>query len=75
MRLVLHPLVWSDLDEASSWYEERRSGLREIFLERVEETLSRIEENPRLYPVVHRDIRRAPLTQFPDGAMESLMPA
>lgn len=73
MRLVLRPLVWSDLDEASSWYEERRPGLKEVFLERVEQTLSWIEENPRLYPAVHRDIRRASLRQFPYGVYYALI--
>ena len=73
MKLVFRPLVKGDLDEATRWYEERQPGLREIFLERVGETLSRIEENPRLYPVAHRDIRRALLRQFPYGVYYALI--
>jgi plasmid stabilization system protein ParE len=67
MRLVLRPLVERDLDRATSWYEERQPRLREVFLERVGETLSRIEHNPFLYEIVDLDIRRAPLRQFPYG--------
>jgi len=73
MKLVLRPLVESDLDEATRWYEERQPGLSEIFLKRVGESLARIEENPRLYAILHRDIRRAPLRQFPYGIYYALI--
>lgn len=67
MRLVLRSFIERDLDEATRWYGERQPGLEESFLEDIEHTLSRIEENPSLYQVVHRDIRRAPLRRFPHG--------
>jgi plasmid stabilization system protein ParE len=75
MRLVLRPFVERDLDEAAGWYEERQSGLRDSFIEDVEEILSRIEENPGLYQVVHLDIRRAPLRDFPYGVYYTLIKA
>lgn len=56
---VFRAEVPRDLEEAAGWYEEQRRGLGSRFLEAIEETLDRIEENPRLYPVVHRDFRRA----------------
>ena len=67
MRLVLRPFVEHEIDEAASWYEERQPGLREAFLESIDGTLSRLQENPLLYPVAHLDIRRAPLRRFPYG--------
>jgi toxin ParE1/3/4 len=73
MRLVLRPFVEHDLDKAASWYEERQPGLRETFLERVGDVLSRIEHNPLLYQTVHLDIRRAPLRQFPYGVYYALI--
>lgn len=73
MKLVLRPYVEQDLDEASRWYEERRQGLREEFLQVVEGVFSRIKENPQLYPTVHTDIRRAPLTRFPYGIYYALI--
>lgn len=73
MKLVLRPFVERDLDEAASWYEERQPGLRETFLEAVESTLSRIRENPGLYPTVHLEIRRAPLRRFPYGVFFTLI--
>lgn len=73
MKLVLRPFVERDLDEGASWYEERQPGLRETFLEAVEDTLACIRENPRLYPAVHLDIRRAPLWRFPYGVFFTLI--
>ncbi|HYX25575.1 MAG TPA: type II toxin-antitoxin system RelE/ParE family toxin [Thermoanaerobaculia bacterium] len=73
MSLILRAAVERDLDEAASWYEERQPGLREAFLEVVEDTLKRIEENPRLYPVLRLDIRRASLRRFPYGIYYALI--
>ncbi|MEO6194203.1 MAG: type II toxin-antitoxin system RelE/ParE family toxin [Thermoanaerobaculia bacterium] len=67
MRLAFRPSVERDLDEATRWYEERQPGLRERFLEDVENVLSRIEDTPDIYQAVYRDIRRAPLRHFRYG--------
>ena len=73
MSLVLRPAVERDLDEAGGWYEERQPGLRGAFLEFVEKTLDQIAENPRLYPIIHLDIRRAPLNRFPYSVYYALI--
>ena len=73
MKLVFRPYVERDLDEAATWYEERRSGLREEFLEEIGSALSRVQGNPRLYPVVHLDIHRAPVRRFPYGVFYALI--
>ena len=54
-----------ELTEAALWYEDRREGLGIEFLEEAEQVFKKIEKNPRLYPVVHLDIRRANLRRFP----------
>jgi plasmid stabilization system protein ParE len=73
MRLILRADVERDLDEAAGWYDARRPGLREAFLELVEDVLDHIEENPLLYPVLHLDIRRASLRRFPYGVYYALI--
>lgn len=73
MKLVFRPHVERELDTAANWYEEQQPGLRERFLYEVGETLSRIEENPRSFPVVHLDIRRAAVRRFPYGVFYSLI--
>ena len=66
MRRRLRDEVVQDLTEAADWYDERRPGLGLRFLVAVEETLSRIEENPGLYRSLYRDFRRALLPRpFP----------
>jgi plasmid stabilization system protein ParE len=61
------PEVVSDLEEASSWYRLRREGLGDEFLQEVGKTLAKIEEAPRMYSQVYRDIRRALIKRFPYG--------
>lgn len=73
MRLVLRPPVERELAEAARWYEERQPGLREQFIGAAEEAFSRIAGNPQLYPVVLRDIHRAPLRRFPYGVYYALI--
>ncbi len=56
-----------DLDEAAHWYERQQEGLGGAFLDEVLEAFDRIRENPLVYPVLHRAIRRALLHRFPFG--------
>lgn len=48
-----------------SWYENREPGLGEDFLRCVEACVLSIQRNPRLYPVVLDDFRRALIRRFP----------
>jgi toxin ParE1/3/4 len=73
MKLVFRPYVEREIDEAANWYEERQTGLRDRFLGAVEEALSKVEKNPRPYPTVHLDIRRASLGRFPYGVYYALL--
>lgn len=57
----------ADAQDAYSWYEDRRYGLGEEFLEELRSAVSRIIENPTFHSVVHRDTRRALLKRFPYG--------
>ena len=63
--LTLRPVARAEMEEAYAWYEERRPGLGEEFLTAVREALATVEEAPRRYPVIRRDIRRALLHRFP----------
>lgn len=66
MRRRLRDEIPADLAEAADWYDDERPGLGSRFLEAVEATLTRIEEQPRSFPLVYRDLRRALLPRpFP----------
>jgi plasmid stabilization system protein ParE len=57
----------ADLQEAAAWYEQQRLGLGNELLDAVLTAFARISEQPTLYPVVHREVRRALTGRFPFG--------
>ena len=71
MQVELHPEARAEIRSAALWYEERRSGWGDRFVERLDETLSRIEEAPAAHPLwpgtsaAPVPIRKAFLEQFP----------
>ena len=65
MQIHFEPDAEADLADARVWYGRQRAGLDLAVTLRVDETLTRIVESPYLYPIVHRQLRRAVLRQFP----------
>ncbi|MDP7446872.1 MAG: hypothetical protein QGF28_06720 [Candidatus Thalassarchaeaceae archaeon] len=57
--------VEDDAYSALVWYEERRTGLGEEFLEAFFASARQIPENPHLHEVVRDDVRRMLLRRFP----------
>jgi hypothetical protein len=45
--------------EAYAWHEAKEPGLGNTFLERLNETIARIAQNPVQYALVVADVRRA----------------
>jgi hypothetical protein len=66
MRLVLHPKVYSDIDEIMGYYERvaTRQLADEFYAER-RHYLQRAPERPELFAVRERDLRRVNLQRFP----------
>lgn len=64
-RLVLAPEAEADLAEAYGWYERRKAGLGEEFLEAMESCVAKIRLRPRIFPIVHEGYRRALVRKFP----------
>jgi plasmid stabilization system protein ParE len=62
---VLLPAAKRDVKKAYQWYQEQKSGLGDVFLERVQECLTAIGRNPRAFEPVAHDARRAVVRQFP----------
>ena len=65
MTLVLRPAAAADVEAAYRWYEQRRAGLGDRFLDAVAVTLHAIEARPMTSAVVHRSTRRALVRRFP----------
>ncbi|VEN75341.1 Predicted plasmid stabilisation protein ParE [Candidatus Desulfarcum epimagneticum] len=62
---IIAPEALRDLDEAYSWYEDRRHGLGEDFLTCVDTVVQTICRNPGLYAKIYKDYRRALTRRFP----------
>ena len=59
------PSADRDVESAFVWYEERRPGLGDEFLEEVDAAVARIAQNCRAHQVVRGRIRRAVVHRFP----------
>lgn len=56
-----------DIEDAYQWYEANEVGLGEEFLEKISDSLNKIKESPKIYPVVLNNLRRAFIKKFPYG--------
>lgn len=65
VELLIAPEAQQDLDEAYSWYEERRVGLGEELLSSVDASIQAICRMPELHAKIHAEYRRALLRRFP----------
>ena len=66
MRFVLHPKVYSDIDEIMEYYE--RVATRELadeFYSELRYYLQQAAERPESFAIRERDLRRVNLQRFP----------
>lgn len=54
-----------DVAEAQVWYETQRSGLGAEFHSEISQIFTILTETPLIYPILHRDVRRALVHRFP----------
>ncbi len=73
MNVRLREAAVADLDAARRWYREVDEALVVRFEGAVGTTFERIVEQPVLFPVVHRDVRRALVRTFPYGVFFRLV--
>ncbi len=64
-RWIVRPLAESDLDRATSWYEDQKRGLGFRFLDAADHLFNRLRDSPLQFPLVSTDVRRALLHTFP----------
>ena len=63
--LIIASEAQQDIGEAYRWYEDRRPGLGEEFLDCVDVCIQTIFRMPELYAKIHEEYRRALLRRFP----------
>lgn len=59
MKLRLRSVAETDIAEAIQWYAKQKPDLPVRFFEALSSTLKSIEHNPKMYPAVDGDTRRA----------------
>jgi plasmid stabilization system protein ParE len=74
LRLVYRGRVGRDLSNAFAYYEEQVEGLGERFLSAVDSAFDAIERYPEMFAKVHRDVRRAIISQFPYAVFYRIEP-
>lgn len=63
--LIIAPEAEQDINEAYGWYENRRVGLGEDFLARVDACIQTIRRLPEASAKVHGEYRRRLVRRFP----------
>ncbi|HZL12304.1 MAG TPA: type II toxin-antitoxin system RelE/ParE family toxin [Prolixibacteraceae bacterium] len=66
-RLIISDFAESDLKTAADWYASQKEGLDLDFIQEIEKTIQRIQDNPRLFAVVIKQIRMSIVKRFPYG--------
>jgi len=67
--VFFHPEADAEVVAAANYYEGQQEDLGKRFLANVEDGIARIRINPRLYPLIDRDVRRCPTRTFPFGIL------
>ena len=60
-----HPEAQQELIAIAVWYDGRRAGLGDEFVDAVSAKVVDIYKAPERFPIVHDDIRQAILRRFP----------
>ncbi len=69
---IFHPLASQELLKEIDWYEGKRRGLGDQFLNRVTQALEHIQTLPESCPVLLGRARKKPLRQFPFSVIYSV---
>ena len=69
-----HPEAESEMISAAMYYESQQKDLGKRFLSTVQDSISHIQINPMIYPIVHLDARRCMTRTFPFGVIFRINP-
>lgn len=56
--LLLRPRAEADIQAIYDWYESKRTQLGEEFLTSLRQKLEEIRENPELFSILYKNVRR-----------------
>ena len=67
--VIFTPRARAELINAQDWYENEAPGLGRRFRAAVDAVIEQMSANPRQFPVIYKNIRRALLRRFPYALM------
>lgn len=67
--VIYTPRARAELIDAQDWYENECPGLGRRFLAAVDAVVEPMSANPRQFPVIYKNVRRALLRRFPYSLM------
>jgi len=59
------PPAVEDIEDAKQWYNDKREGLGDEFVEELEITVDTIQNNPFQFAKKYRSVRQAQTNRFP----------
>jgi toxin ParE1/3/4 len=65
MQHAFHPAAMQEYFDAAVYYESCRTGLGDIFIERVEDAIAQILDAPVRWSKIEDDVRRCLTRKFP----------
>ena len=66
-KLSIRKEAEADIAEAYQYYESCRTSLGSDFILCIEESIARIQKNPKQYKRIYKNVRRALVRRFPYG--------
>ena len=66
-QIIFRPEAEFDVEQAYDWFQSQKSGLGANFILQLDNSLNLIRENPKIYPIIHKNIRRTLIHRFPYG--------
>ncbi|MFT4665600.1 MAG: toxin ParE1/3/4 [Polaribacter sp.] len=64
-RIEFLEVAEAELEDTIEWYESQKQNLGAELLLNLDKVFSRIIENPRLFPLIHKEVRKATISTFP----------
>ena len=65
MKLEILELAQFEIEDSKDYYNLQQNGLGDVFKNDVKQTIDKICDSPKLYPIISNPIRRSLLHRFP----------
>jgi len=69
-KIIRKPEAQADIREIAEYYEDRREGLGDEFLNEVETTIEKyLTKTPKIFQIITKNIRRTTLNKFSEHSI------